>query len=177
MICSQIDLTLFVLKALQIAQLIRDYTSALAKQRGQGRRKSVEFDLSPKAKINQAQNRINSNANQTIPTNQLNQNANETPQPVPRSSLIQQQRQVHPMQNKIMNPQILEQQNYYSNGGGNSQMTMQNAFYLQKQQQQKNGNISSQSSTQQFHPTHRRSRPLSILYKASPVITTRPEHV
>ncbi len=33
------------LKALQIAQLIRDYTSVLANERGVGRRKSVEFDL------------------------------------------------------------------------------------------------------------------------------------
>lgn len=32
-------------KALQIAQLIRDYTSVLANEKGIGRRKSVEFDL------------------------------------------------------------------------------------------------------------------------------------
>ncbi|RWS31049.1 unconventional myosin-X-like protein [Leptotrombidium deliense] len=39
---------LSVLKALQIAHLIRNYTAELAKERGMGRRKSVEFDLMPK---------------------------------------------------------------------------------------------------------------------------------
>lgn len=95
----------------------------------------------------------------------------------PRPSLTQ-HRQVHPIQNKMINQQLIEQN--YSNDA-----QMQNSLYLQKQQQlaqhlnaqqqlQQNGN---NKSSQQFHPTHRRARPLSILYKPPPVITTQPENV
>lgn len=107
--------------------------------------------------------------------------------PAPRPTLAQ-HRQVHPMQAKLnpnaMNGQpMVDPQHYYSNGANEPP----NALYAQKQQQlalhlnaqsinqvpQQNGN----NSSQQFHPTHKRSRPLSILYKPSPVITTQPENV
>lgn len=89
------------------------------------------------------------------------------------------------MQSKIMNPQILEQQQqpiYYSNGAQShptalyleSQKQQQLSQHLQIQQQQ---NSNSSQPQQRFQPTHRRSRPLSILYKPLPVLTTEPEHV
>lgn len=104
-------------------------------------------------------------------------------QPALRSALAQ-HRQVHPMQAKLnpnaMNGQQIDPQAYYSNGPPNAiynQKQQQLALHLNAQQinnvPQQNGN----NSSQQFHPTHKRSRPLSILYKPSPVITTQPENV
>ncbi|KAK4336843.1 hypothetical protein RND71_044166 [Anisodus tanguticus] len=167
-------------QALQIAQLIRDYTTALAKQRGQGRRKSVEFDLMPKVEKNQP-NQSGQNENAISDKN------SNMPVPPPRPSLVQ--RQIQSMQplNKI-NPMInqqslIEQQNFYSN---NNQINaqMKNSFLIQKQQQlvqqissQQNFLNNNSSQPQQFQPTHRRQRPLSILYKPPPIIMTEPEHV
>ena len=181
---------IFLKKALQIAQLIRDYTSALSKQRGTGKRKSVEFDLMPKLQKTTANttnnNQVSNPANNQMSNPVNNQMSNQMINgevTAPKSSLAQ-HRQVHPMQTRL-NPinhqqQILgQQQNHYSKNDA-----MQNALYIQKQQinqqfnaqqmnmQQQNGNNSSQ-----FQPTHRRQRPLSILYKAPPVITTRAENV
>lgn len=120
------------------------------------------------------------------PNGPMNGNAvNGEMQPAPRPSLAA-HRQVHPMQAKMapMNGQPMDAQQYYSNysnGPANALYAKQQqlALHLNAQQQiannvpQQNGN----NSSQQFHPTHKRSRPLSILYKPSPVITTQPENV
>lgn len=100
--------------------MIRDYTTALAKEKGLSRRKSVEFDLLPK-----------------IPKSQI-------PIPPPRPSIQQRQ-------------QMIEQSLY---------------------QNQLHQPILSNHGTNQFQPTHRRSRPLSILYKPPPpIILTEAEQV
>lgn len=153
----------FSLQALQIAQIIRDYTTVIAKERGVGRRKSVEFDLAPKS-----------------------QKCNP-PLPPPRPSLQQRQ-------------QIVEQQSLYANHNQNQNnyTTYTSHQQLQQQQQQQHQNLlqmhlQAQGSNivhqhhrpnhpqfhpnPQFQPTHRRSRPLSILYKPPPVIMTEAEQV
>ncbi|RWS10167.1 unconventional myosin-X-like protein [Dinothrombium tinctorium] len=109
-------------QALQIAQLIRNYTAELAKERGMGRRKSVEFDLAPKPP------------------------KNNPPVPPPRPSLQQRQ-------------QIMEQTMYQNQFSSNQ-------FSAMLQQQ-----------TNQFQATHRRSRPLSVLYKPPPIMMTEAEQV
>ncbi|XP_053210352.1 myosin-I heavy chain-like isoform X2 [Panonychus citri] len=149
-------------QALQIAQIIRDYTTVIAKERGVGRRKSVEFDLAPKS-----------------------QKCNP-PLPPPRPSLQQRQ-------------QIVEQQSLYANHNQNQNnyTTYTSHQQLQQQQQQHQNLLQMHLQAQgsnivhqhhrpnhpqfhpnpQFQPTHRRSRPLSILYKPPPVIMTEAEQV
>ena len=147
---------------MQIAQLIRDYTTVIGKERGVGRRKSVEFDLATKP-----------------------QKCNP-PLPPPRPSLQQRQ-------------QIIEQQSLYANHNQNQnnytytshqqlhQQQQQHQNLLQMHLQAKGSNIVHHNDrpnhfphfhpNPQFQPTHRRSRPLSILYKPPPVIMTEAEQV
>ncbi|XP_074603106.1 unconventional myosin 81F isoform X3 [Brevipalpus obovatus] len=128
-------------QAVQIARLIRDYTTVLAQERGVGRRKSVEFDLIPRI-----------------------QRGGGPPVPPPRPSLQQRQ-------------QMMEQSLYQNQNISSS--SPHRVHYNGSAQQNGNGNMmhAHNHSHQSFQPTHRRSRPLSILYKPPPVIMTEVETI
>lgn len=136
----------FILKqAVQIAQLVRDYTSALAKQRGVGRRKSVEFDLLPK---NSKESSVDSTSSN--PSNGSTNGTGSAPSPA--------------------RPNLMAGNStaaFYQNGT-QVQMHLQTALLSEAQLVQAGGTT--------FQPTHRRQRPLSILYRPPP-ITTEPERV
>lgn len=128
---------------------------------------------------------LNGHQNGSMNGNAVNGTGGEMmTQPAPRPTLAQ-HRQVHPMQaklapNAINGQQMLDVQ-HYSNGPPNALYAKQQQLALHLNAQQiNNNNVPQQNgnnSSQQFHPTHKRSRPLSILYKPSPVITTQPENV
>lgn len=131
--------TLSHYQAVQIARLIRDYTTVLAQERGVGRRKSVEFDLIPRI-----------------------QRGGGPPVPPPRPSLQQRQ-------------QMMEQ-SLYQNQNISSSSSPHRVHYNGSAQQ--NGNMMHvHNHSHSFQPTHRRSRPLSILYKPPPVIMTEAETI
>lgn len=158
--------------AMQIATLIRDYTTILANARGVGRRKSVEFDL---------QN--------TTTKSPLGPGAKgPLPLPPPRPSISARQ------QNQIMSQDMYG--NIYGNVYGGCRECPQQHPSQQHhpqppqqtcgQQQQMYQPLQTfspnqpQPHTQQappFQPTHRRQRPMSILYKPPPAIMSEPEHV
>ncbi|XP_015788511.1 myosin-VIIa-like isoform X2 [Tetranychus urticae] len=154
-------------QALQIAQLIRDYTSVIAKERGVGRRKSVEFDLAPKTQ------------------------KCGPPLPPPRPSLQQRQQVIeqqslyanHNQNNYIYSSHQLQQQQQHHQQQQQQQQQHQHQLQMQMQMQVQGSNMIHQHNhhahnhPQQFQPTHRRSRPLSILYKPPPVIMTEAEQV
>lgn len=106
--------------------MIRDYTTALARERGVGRRKSVEFDIPKMPKMN-------------------------PPMPPPRPSLQQRQTMIE---------QSMYQNQAFSSSP-NHQMSSSHHLMID----------------QRFQPTHRRSRPLSVLYKPPPIIMQEAERV
>ena len=116
----------------------------MAKQRGVGRRKSVEFDILPK---NPKESPADSPT--TGPVNVTTNGGGPAPPP-PRPNLINGPAGV-----------------FYQNGT-QVQMHLQNALLSEAQLVQTGGAV--------FQPTHRRQRPLSILYRPPPV-TTEPERV
>ena len=66
-------------------------------------------------------------------------------------------------------------QDVYGNIYGSSAGGQQQYLTFTGQQQPMNGNA--QDPQQPFQPHHRRGKPMSILYKPPPAITTTPEHV
>jgi len=164
--------------AMQIATLIRDYTTILANARGVGRRKSVEFDLQ------------NTTAKSPLGPG----GKGPLPLPPPRPSISARQ------QNQIMSQDMYG--NIYGNVyGGCRECPQQHPSQQQHpqhqhqhypqppqqtcgQEQQMYQPLETFAPTQghsqqapQFEPTHRRQRPMSILYKPPPAIMSEPEHV
>ncbi|KAI1280289.1 Myosin-I heavy chain [Halotydeus destructor] len=147
-------------QCLQVAQLIRDYTQVLARERGVGRRKSVEFDLSTKS--------VNGPVKQGKPV------------PPPRPSI--QARQQHTMFVNAAGQPIAV-------ADSSGQMLYSNHFQVQQQQCQPGAQMAAMSAAQQqaiyshsssmanFQPTHRRSRPMSVLYKPPPPIVGQADQV
>jgi hypothetical protein len=107
---------------------------ALAKQRGVGRRKSVEFDLLPKSSKANAEPAVGSAPN--------NPNLQGRPSLVPAGTA-----------------------NAYYQNGAQVQMHLQNALMSESQLVQ--------AGAAGFQPTHRRQRPLSILYKPQAISTNQ----
>ena len=139
--------------AMQIASLIRDYTTVIAKERGVGRRNSVEFDLATK----------------THPFPPPPASVKGTPPlPPPRPSLSS--RQQHQQIMMQQQQQGMRAGDVYGNIYGTRVGHPPQVLYGQTQQpqaQQKQFLSPAQQVNLQhgFQPTHRRQKPVCIPYK------------
>lgn len=159
-------------QAMSIASLIRSYTIVLAKERGMGRRKSVEFDLTDSRR-----------------------QGHMPPTPPPRPSLAQsRQITVQPSgdvyANQMCNQSVQQRitqipgQMQYAVHPGCQPVYLQQQQQPQQQRQQSASqaianNVTSMAIQTQsaFQPTHRRQKPMSVMCKPPPVVTTDSEQV
>jgi len=146
--------------AMQIASLIRDYTTVIAKEKGVGRRKSVEFDLQTKT---------------CLPAPPPPPKA-PPPMPPPRPSLSSRQ------QHMMMTQQHQQPQNHtgdvygniYGSVYGNRAVAGPQPAYTTFTGQNQRIMVSQQA----FQPTHRRQKPMSIThFKPPPAIISETETV
>jgi hypothetical protein len=143
----------------QIACLMKDYTTVLERRGASGsRRKSVEFDL---------------NSTKTIGVTNIQRKGNP-PLPPPRPSLSSRQ---HFLSNHVnQQPQDVYGNIYGTTPGAQNQQQYM-TFSGQPPQQTPQHLQESGNNNQGFQPHHRRGKPMSIMYKPPPAITTTPEQV